>query len=168
MKKINASYYEFFFFRYAIIVFVIHLVMVPITLIYKEKDIPLLFCVTIPCCFFLFLICFSEYRRLKKNIQLAEVKLTDNTLLINNTPYSAGQIDGITSLSVRDALDKYNLYLVEFKTADCDIYYCLDKPMNWKFESPTIQLLNKHAQFSSKTKESTVVTNGFQGLKQKK
>lgn len=166
MKKINASYYEFFFIRYGVIVLAIHLVMVPITLIYKEKDIPLLACVTLPCCFFVFLICFSEYRRLKKGVTLATVALIDNDqLLINGAPYTPEKIEGVTSLSVSNALDRFYVFLIEIETIDGNIYYCLDKRMNWKFESPTIRLLNKTQQFSSKVKGSKIIPNGFPGLK---
>lgn len=168
MKKINSSYYEFFFYRYGVIVLAIHLVMIPITLIYKEKDIPLLACVTIPSFFFLFLICFSEYRRLKKNIKLANVAIDGNDLLINEISYSPEQIDGITSLSVRNALDKFYIFLVEIKTTDGEVFHCLDKRLNWKFESPTERLLIKNASFSLKVKASRTIENGFTGLNHQK
>lgn len=169
MKKLNSSYFEFFFYRYGTIVIGIHLVILLIYFLTQEEEDP--FALAIPSIvsfLFLLFICSSEYRMLKKNLSLANVFLSDNGLIINETPYPAEQIEEVAFMPVRHALNKFPAYFVEINTHDGSVFYFLEKSMGWSFESPTIKLLNKHPLFSLKTKEKSESSEGFSAFKKQK
>ncbi|SIS60242.1 hypothetical protein SAMN05421786_101432 [Chryseobacterium ureilyticum] len=161
MKKLNPSYFEFFFFRYGIIVVFIQIVSISLHIYLKEEDLVYLAIPAILCVLFLLFICSSEYRMLRKNLPPANVFLTDNSLIINEVSYSSEQIEKISYMSVRNTLNKFPDYFYEIKTIDGVYFYFLDKRMNWKGESPTMKLLNANPLFSLKTKEKEQSSKGF-------
>ncbi|ERJ57469.1 hypothetical protein M472_01690 [Sphingobacterium paucimobilis HER1398] len=142
-------------------------VAVPVSVIYfmtNERDPVLLLCVLLTCAVFVSYLCISEYFRLKKNIHLCRVILEDEHLRIDDVIYQSDQIDQIASVRLVNALDKYYLYLVEIKMVNGDKHYFLDKPMNWRFESPTIRLLKRHNLLSTKVNNQQVEKDGFSSL----
>ncbi len=163
-KALSPTYFAFFCSRFGPIVL---LVFVPTFFIYMfsdDNDLELLLCVFFTCFFAVSLLVLSEYRRLKKNIRLSKVVLVDDTLQIDDNNYSAEVIELITSIALSNALDKYNLYLVEIKMNTGEKYYFLDKPMGWSFESPTIRLLKKHSVLSLKVNDNQIKMKGFSSL----
>lgn len=168
MKKLNPSYFEFFFFRYGFIVIFVQIVNLSLCFITEENDPVYLVIPGILCCLFLVFVCSSDYLVLKKNIPLAHVFLADNSLIINGKPYPADQIEEVAFMPVRNALNKFPAYFVEITTHDGAVFYFLEKNMGWNFESPTIKLLNKYPLFSLKTKEKSESSEGFAAFKKQK
>ncbi|MFD2555271.1 hypothetical protein [Sphingobacterium tabacisoli] len=161
---LSPTYFAFFCARFGPIVL---LVIVPTLFIYilsEDRDLVLLLCVVITCVIAISFLWLSEYSRLRKNIHLSKVILEENTLRIDDVTYQAEQIDMISSIGLRNALDKYYVYLIEIKMTDGRKFYFLDKRMNWKFESPTIRLLKKHELLSSKTSDVQIEKDGFASL----
>ncbi|KFF17884.1 hypothetical protein IQ37_16870 [Chryseobacterium piperi] len=168
MKKLNPSYFEFFFFRYGVIVIGVHVVTISIYLYTKEKD-PVNWAIpSILCFLFLLLVCSTEYRMLRKHLPPANVLLTNDSLIINETPYTSEQIEEITYMPVRNTLNKFTDYFFEIKTNDGSVFYFLDKNMNWKGESPTMKILSQHPVFSLKTKEKSESSDGFLAFEKQK
>ncbi|WP_144062805.1 hypothetical protein [Sphingobacterium paucimobilis] len=95
---------------------------------------------------------------------MCRVILEDEHLRIDDVIYQSDQIDQIASVRLVNALDKYYLYLVEIKMVNGDKHYFLDKPMNWRFESPTIRLLKRHNLLSTKVNNQQVEKDGFSSL----
>lgn len=168
MKKLNPGYFEFFFFRYGFIVIFVQIVSLSFYFITEEKDNVPLILLGILCLLFLVFVCSSDYLILRKNLSLANVFLTDNGLIINETPYPAEQIKEVAFIPVRHALNKFPAYFIEITTHDGAVFYFLEKSMGWDFESPTLKLLNKHPLFSSKTKEKSESSEGFSAFKKQK
>ncbi len=163
-NTLSPTYFAFFCARFGPIVL---LVIVPTLFIYilsDDRDLVLLLSIVITCVIAISFLWLSEYFRLRKNIQLSKVILEENTLWIDDVTYQAEQIDMVSSIGLRNALDKYHVYLIEVKTTDGRFFYFLDKPMNWKFESPTIRLLKKHQLFGSKTSDKQIEKDGFASL----
>ncbi|MBL1408283.1 hypothetical protein [Sphingobacterium faecale] len=161
---LSPTYFSFFSARFGPIVL---LVIVPTLIIYifsEDRDLVLLLCVVITCIIAISFLCLSEYLRLRKNIYLSKVILERDTLRIDEITFQAEHVDLVSSVRLRNALDKYYIYLVEIKTTDGGKFYFLDKPMNWKFESPTIRLLKKHQLLSSKTSDVQIEKDGFASL----
>lgn len=161
MKKLNPSYFEFFFFRYGIIVIFVQIVNLSLYVYLKEEDPAYFAILSVLCILFLLFICSSEYRMLRKNLPPANVFLTDDSIIINDVSYSSEQIEEINFMSVRNTLNKFPDYFYEIKTNDGAFFYFLDKRMNWSGESPTMKLLNENPLFSSKTKEKMQSSEGF-------
>ncbi|WP_156173344.1 hypothetical protein [Chryseobacterium gallinarum] len=168
MKKLNPGYFEFFFFRYGFIVIFIQIVSISLYFFTEQKEPFYLACTGIICLLFLVFVCSSDYWILRKNLSLANVFLTDNGLIINETPYPAEQIKEVAFIPVRHALNKFPAYFIEITTHDGAVFYFLEKSMGWDFESPTLKLLNKHPLFSSKTKEKSESSEGFSAFKKQK
>ncbi|MFC4382314.1 MULTISPECIES: hypothetical protein [Chryseobacterium] len=155
MKKLNPGYFEFFFFRYGVIVIFILLTAMLIYFFGKEKDPAPLACISIGCFLFLLFMCMAEYKMLKTKLPPANVFLTNDSLIINEITYPAEQIRQITYMPVKNTPYKFEAYCFEIKTNNGTVFYFLDKSRNWKLESPTMKLLQKHPVFSLKTKEIT-------------
>lgn len=169
VKKLNPSYFEFFFYRYGTIIILVHVVTIVCYFLSTQEEDPItLIFPTILCFTFFPLVCLSEYRMLEKNLPPANVFLTDSSFIINEHHYSAEQIEEITYMPVRNTLNKFPNYFFEIKINDGRIFYFLDKSMNWKFESPTLKLLNKHPLFSLKTTEKEESSDGFTVFKKQK
>lgn len=105
---------------------------------------------------------------LEKHLPPANVFLTDHGLIINKISYPAEQIKEITYMPVRNTLNKFSDDFFEIETNDGAVFYFLDKSPNWKFESPTMKLLNNHPLFSSKTKKREESSDGFSVFKKQK
>lgn len=163
-NTLSPTYFTFFCARFGPIVL---LVIVPTLFVYmlsEDRDLVLLLCVVITCVIAVSFLWLSEYFRLRKNIHLSKVILEGDTLRIDDITYHAEQIGLVSSIGLRNALDKYYVYLVEIKTTDGRNFYFLDKPMNWKFESPTIRLLKKHHLLSPKASDKQIEKDGFASL----
>ncbi|MGU9940024.1 hypothetical protein ACNFNZ_15785 [Empedobacter brevis] len=106
------------------------------------------------------------YFRLKKNIHLHKVVLEEKGLKIDDVLYHSDQIEQITSIGLRNAINKYNLYLIEIKMSNGEYHYFLDRPMSWTFKSPSIRLLKKHTLLSSKVNNKEIEKDGFSSLYQ--
>lgn len=165
MKKLNPGYFEFFFFRYGFIVIFIFAVTLLLYFITPEKDPIYLVIPGIVCFLFLVFVCSSDYFTLKRNLPLANVFLTKDSLIINEIPYPAEQIEEVAFMPVRHALNKFPAYFIEITTQNGAVFYFLEKSMGWDFESPTLKLLNKHPLFSLKTKETSESSKGFSAFK---
>nr|WP_315035148.1 hypothetical protein [uncultured Chryseobacterium sp.] len=161
MKKLNPSYFEFLFSRYGPIVIGVQIVSISLYIYTKETDLVYLAIPVIACIVFLLLVCSTEYWMLQKHLPPANVFLTADSLIINEIPYPSEQIKAITYMPVSNTLNKYTDYFFEIKTNDGYVFYFLDKRMNWKGESATMKLLNKHPLFSLKTKEKSESLRGF-------
>lgn len=169
VKKLNPSYFEFFFYRYGTIIIFVHLVIIVCYFFSTQEEDPItLIFPTILCFTFFPLVCLSEYRKLEKNLPPANVFLTDDGLIINQNHYPAEQIEEITYMPVRNVLNKFSDDFFEIKTDDGSVFYFLDKRPNWKFESPTLKLLDKHPLFSLKTKKREESSGGFSVFKKQK
>ncbi|UHO39654.1 hypothetical protein H5J24_06140 [Chryseobacterium capnotolerans] len=169
MKKLNPSYFKFFFYRYGVIIIFVHIVTTACYFLSTQEEDPItLIFPTILCFIFFPLICLSEYRMLEKNLPPANVFLTDHGLIINKISYPAEQIKEITYMPVRNTLNKFSDDFFEIETNDGAVFYFLDKSPNWKFESPTMKLLNNHPLFSSKTKKREESSDGFSVFKKQK
>ncbi|MBP2614875.1 hypothetical protein [Chryseobacterium jejuense] len=168
MKKLNPSYFEFFFFRYGFIVIFVQIVTISLYFFTEEKEPAYLACTSILCFLFLVFVCLSDHRMLRKNLPLANVFLADDSLIINKMLYPAEQIEEVAFMPVRHALNKFPAYFVEITTHDGAVFYFLEKNMGWNFESPTIKLLNQHPLFSLKTKEKSESSEGFSAFKNHK
>ncbi|MGE8556658.1 MAG: hypothetical protein ACN6OB_22275 [Chryseobacterium jejuense] len=168
MKKLNPSYFEFFFFRYGFIVIFVQIVSISLYFFTEEKDTAYLAIMAVLCFLFLVFVCSSDYRILKKKLPLTNVFLTNDGLIINEKPYPAEQIEEVAFMPVRHALNKLPAYFVEITTHDGAAFYFLEKNMGWNFESPTIKVLNQHPLFSSKTKEKSESSEGFSAFKKQK
>lgn len=163
-NTLSPTYFAFFCARFGPIAL---LVFVPVLLIHilsEDKDLVLLLCIVFTYVISISFLWISEYLRLQKNICLSKVILEGNMLRIDDITYQAEQIDLVSSIGLRNGLNKYYLYLVEIKTTDGKKFYFLDKPMNWKFESPTIRLLKGHPLFSSKASNTQIEKDGFASL----
>lgn len=168
MKKLNPGYFEFFFSRYGPIVIGVQIVSISLYIYTKETNPVYLAIPAIACLIFLVFICSTEYWMLRKHLPPANVFLTDDSLIINGIPYLSEQIKEITYMPVSNSLNKYTDYFFEIKTNDGCVFYFLDKNMNWKGESPTMKLLNKHPLFSLKTKKREESSSGFAVFKKHK
>lgn len=153
MKKLNPNYFEFFFFRYGVIVVLIHLVTLLIYFFGDEKDPAPLICISIGCFLFLLFMGVTEYKMLKTKFPPAHVFLTDDSLIINEIAYPAEQIEKIIYMPVKNTPYKFAAYCFEITTRNGSVFYFLDKSKNWKLESPALKLLNNHPLFSLKTQE---------------
>ncbi|WP_336959180.1 hypothetical protein [Chryseobacterium contaminans] len=153
MKKLNPGYFEFFFFRYGVIVIFIHAVTLPVYFFSEEKDPASLACISIGCFLFLLFMCIAEYKMLNTKLPPAHVFLTDDSLIINGITYPAEQINEIVYMPVKNTPYKFAVYCFEITTRNGSVFYFLDKSKNWKLESPTLKLLSNHSLFSLKTKE---------------
>ena len=167
MKKLNSSYFEFFFFSYGIIIILALSFMLPFYYV-LEKDFILLLCLTAMPFLFFVPVSFLDYRSLKKNIDPANVFLTYDGLIINEVYFHSDQIEEISLIRASNTQDKSYIPCFEVKTNDGDIFYFIDKRSDWKFQSPTMKLLRKHPAFASKTKEKTIYFTGFKAFKKKK
>ncbi|PKF73865.1 hypothetical protein [Chryseobacterium sp. PMSZPI] len=165
MKKLNPSYFEFFFSRYGFIVIGIHVITISLSIYTKEKELFIWVMPSILCFLFLLLVCSTEYRMLRKHLPPADVLLADNSLIINEKSYPSEQIEEITYMPVRHTLNKFTDYFFEITTNDGSVFYFLDKSMGWKGESPTMKILSQHPVFSSKTKEKSESSKGFSVFK---
>ena len=166
MTKLSSTYFEFFLSRYGYLFIFVHIVMIPICLIGEEKQIPLLIiCSVGAICFALFLF-LTDYLRLKKRIKLANVVLDNNQLLINEKHYLFDQIESITHLLVGDGVnDKHAFNIIEIRINDGIAHYFLDRPMGWKFKSPSINRLSQFPELASKIKRHRDVYTGLSSLK---
>ncbi len=129
-------------------------------------DFILLLCLIMFCMISVSLLSISGYFRLKKNIHLHKVVLEEQGLKIDDVLYHADQIEQITSIGLRNAINKYNLYLIEIKMSNGEYHYFLDRPMSWTFKSPSIRLLKKHRLLSSKVNDKEIEKDGFSSLYQ--
>lgn len=168
MKKLNPSYFKFFFSRYGSIVIGVHAVTIFLYIYTKEKDPFYLAMPSFVSFLLLVLICSSEYLMLRKNIPPANVFMSKDSLLINGISYPAEQINEINYMPVSNALNKFTSYFFEIKTNDGAVFYFLGEELNWKGKSPTMKLLNTHPIFSLKTKEKNESSNGFAAFKKQK
>lgn len=169
MKKLNSGYFEFFFFRYGVIIIFALLVLISILVFSKdEKDYMLLFCLVIMPFLFFVPVSLLDYRSLKKNINPATVFLNNDGLMINEVSYSFEQIKEITLMPVSNTLDKFSINYIEIKINDGSVFYFIDKRTNWKFESPTIRLLKTHSALALKTKEKTASSAGLKAFEKQK
>ncbi len=162
IKRLNQSYLMYSFVIFGPIVL---FVMVPI-IILADRDFTLLLCLIMFCIISVSLISIFGYLRLKKNIHLCKVILEAEGLKIDNVMYHTDQIELITSIGLRNAINKYYLYLIEIKMVNGKFYYFLDRPMSWTFKSPSIRLLKKHALLSSKVNDKQIDKDGFSSLYQ--
>ncbi|MGV0752458.1 hypothetical protein [Empedobacter brevis] len=134
--------------------------------ILAEGDFILLLYLTMFCIISVSLLSIMGYFRLKKNIHLHKVVLEEQGLKIDDVLYHADQIEQITSIGLRNAINKYNLYLIEIKMSNGEYHYFLDRPMSWTFKSPSIRLLKKHTLLSSKVNNKEIEKDGFSSLYQ--
>lgn len=134
--------------------------------ILAEGDFILLLYLAMFCIISVSLLSIMGYFRLKKNIHLDKVVLEEQGLKIDDVLYHADQIEQITSIGLRNAINKYNLYLIEIKMSNGEYHYFLDRPMSWTFKSPSIRLLKKHTFLSSKVNNKEIEKDGFSSLYQ--
>ncbi|MGV0830086.1 hypothetical protein ACTS9C_14705 [Empedobacter brevis] len=134
--------------------------------ILAEGDFILLLYLAMFCIISVSLLSITGYFRLKKNIHLHKVVLEEQGLKIDDVLYHADQIEQITSIGLRNAINKYNLYLIEIKMSNGEYHYFLDRPMSWTFKSPSIRLLKKHTLLSSKVNNKEIEKDGFSSLYQ--
>lgn len=134
--------------------------------ILAEGDFILLLYLAMFCIISVSLLSIMGYFRLKKNIHLDKVVLEEQGLKIDDVLYHADQIEQITSIGLRNAINKYNLYLIEIKMSNGEYHYFLDRPMSWTFKSPSIRLLKKHTLLSSKVNNKEIEKDGFSSLYQ--
>lgn len=162
LKLLSQSYV-----MYSCVIFVpiVLFTMVPM-LILADGDYVFFLCYVIFCLTCVSLISISGYFRLKKNIRLHKVVLQDKGLKIDDVAFHADQIEQITSIGLRNAINKYYLYLVEIKMINGEYYYFLDRPMAWRFKSPSMKLLKKHTLLSSKVNDKEIDRDGFSSLYQ--
>lgn len=139
--------------------------LVPMVIL-ANGDSTLLLCLVLFCIISVSLISVFGYFRLKKNIHLHKVILENEGLRIDDVTFHADQIELITSIGLRNVLNKYNLYLVEIKMINGKYYYFLDRPMGLKFKSPSIRLLKKHNLLASKVNDKEIEKDGFSSLNQ--
>ena len=163
-KRLSPRMWEFFVFRYGGIVLFVHLTMIVLYFLSEDKDVALPVIAMLVAWIAMTSISISEYVRLKKNMRLSKVVLEDDLLIIDDKAYKPEEVDRIVSISLQHALDKFYLYIVEIRTVDNGRYLFLDKPMNWKFESPTIRLMKKQPLFASKVVSESMSKNGFASL----
>ena len=169
MKKLNSSYFEFFFFAYGIIIILALSVMLPMFyFMNEEKDYLFLLFITIMPFLFFGPVSFLDYRSLKKNIDPANVFLTDDGLIINEVHFHSDQIEEISLMRAINTQDKSYIPCFEVKTNNGNVFYFIDKCSDWKFQSPTMKILLKHPAFASKTKEKMIYFTGFKAFKKNK
>lgn len=166
MTKLSSSYFEFFLSRYGYLFILVHIVMIPICLFGEEKQIPLLVICSVGSISFALFLFLTDYIRLKKRIKLANVTLDNHQFLINEKQYLFEEIESMKHLLVGDGVnDKHAFNIIEIRINDGTAHYFLDRPMGWKFKSPSIVRLSKLPELASKIKENRDVYTGLSSLK---
>jgi len=152
-KRLSLSYTEFFVRRIGPILLVVHLAVLPFFLWSWEEEIVFILIISSTSIFFMSLISFLDYSKLKKNVPITQLSLAADKLIIEDASYAADQIRSITPLSAQNILDKYYIYLIEIITTDGKRYLIFDRDIAWKLESPTIKALRQVTAFNAKIME---------------
>ncbi len=163
-KRLSLSYSEFFLRRIGPILLFVHLAVLLIFFRSWHKEIVLILIISLTSIFFMSMISFLDYSKLKKNFSIKQLSLDADKLTIDSVSYAADQIRSITPLSAQNILDKYNIYLIEILTVDGQRYLVFDRDVAWKLESATIKSLREITAFNPKIMERKYI-DGIVALK---